>query len=270
VPRPRVYLTEAIVLRQQDYAEADRILTVLTPGGKRSVLARGIRRPTSRRAGHLGLFHRANVKLAQGRQLDIVTEAESLDAHEGLWHDLLRFTYACYAAELVDQFLPEEEESPEVYQLLTMALRAFANEPDLRLWARWFELALLRLSGYHPEFFACVSCGAPIQPEANRFDVTQGGFLCPRCAVEAPGARPVSLASQRVLRFLATRDAQEIARLAIREGTHRELEQLLQAFLQYTLERELRSTAFLRRLRDELAMHEAARGAGGGASSDAV
>ena len=259
MPRPRVYRTQAIVLRQQDYAEADRILTLLTPGGKRSVLARGIRRPTSRRAGHLGLFARVELMLAQGRQLDIVTQAESLDAHEGLWHDLLRFTYACYAAELVDHFLPEEDENPAVYDLLAQTLEVLAEGPDLRLWARYFELTLLRLCGYHPEFFSCVLCGQPIAPEANRFDVTQGGLVCPRCAHEAPGARPVSLAAQKVLRYLSTREPQEIAKLALHEATHRELEELLQTFLQYTLERELKSTAFLRQLRSELAMREAGR-----------
>lgn len=270
MPRPRVYQTEAIVLRQQDYAEADRILTLLTPGGKRSALAKGIRRVTSRKAGHLGLFHRATVMLAQGRQLDIVTQAEALDVHEGLWHDLLRFTYASYAAELVDQFLPDEDENPAVYDLLGWALGAFAQEADLRLWARYFELTLLRLCGYHPEFFQCVGCEAPIEPAANRFDVTQGGLLCPRCAADAPGARPVSLVAQKALRYLSTRDAQEIAILAIREATHRELEDLLQAFIQYTLEHELKSTALLRRLRSELAMRETARGAPGEGSSASV
>jgi DNA repair protein RecO (recombination protein O) len=261
MPRPRVYRTEAVVLRQQDYGEADRILTLLTPAGKRTVLARGIRRPTSRRAGHLGLFHRAEVMLAQGRQLDIVTQAESVDVHEGLWHDLLRFTYASYAAELVDLFLPEEEENQAVYDLLTLALEAFAGEEDLRLWARYFELSLLQLAGYHPEFFQCVSCGETIEPGPNRFDVTQGGLLCPRCGAEVPGARPVSLSAQKVLRYLASHDREAIAQLGIRDATHREMEDLLHAFLQYTLERELKSTAFLRRLRSELSMHEQGRDA---------
>lgn len=270
MPRPRVYRTEAIVLRQQDYGEADRILTLLTPGGKRSVLARGVRRPTSRRAGHLGLFTRVEVMLAQGRQLDIVTQAEGLDAHEGLWSDLLRFTYACYVAELADHFMPEEDESPEAYDLVAATLRVMAEGEDLRLWARYFELALLRLAGYHPEFFQCVVCGNEIAPEANRFDITQGGLVCPRCAAQMPGARAVSLAAQKVLRYLATHEPAEIAALALRETTHRELEELLQGFLQYTLERELRSTAFLRRLRSELAMHETRRGAADDSSTDPV
>ena len=68
------------MLREQDYSEADRILTLLTPGGKVTVLARGVRKPTSRKTGHLGLFHRSQLMLAQGSNMDLVTQAEVLDA----------------------------------------------------------------------------------------------------------------------------------------------------------------------------------------------
>ena len=73
--RERLYRTEGIVLREMDYGEADRILTLLTPGGKLSAIARGIRRPTSRKVGHLGLFYRAQMMLARGRELDTITQA---------------------------------------------------------------------------------------------------------------------------------------------------------------------------------------------------
>ena len=259
MPRPRVQQTEAIVLREQDYSEADRILTLLTPAGKVTVLAKGVRKPTSRKAGHLGLFSRSQMMLAQGRNMDLVTQAEALDVYEGLWHDLLRFTYACYAAELIDRFVPEHEGSAAMYALLSAALGWFATGEDLRLWARYFELALLRQAGYLPSLYQCVVCDAELQAETNLFDVTQGGLVCARCGSAIPGARPVSLAGQKVLRFVSTHEPSEVARLSVRESTHRELESLMHAFLQYTLERELKSTAFLRRLRSELAMHEASR-----------
>ncbi len=256
MPRPRVYRTQAIVLREQDYGEADRILTLLSPGGKFSVLARGIRRTTSRKAGHLGLFHLADIMLAQGRNLDIVTQADALDVYEGLWHDLLRFTYACYAAELVDRFVPEKEENAQLFVLLANALRWFAELDDLRLWARHFELILLRLLGYMPDFFECVVCKEAIQPEANRFDVAHGGLVCPSCVSTVASSKAVTLSAQKVLRYLATHDADAVAQLRLQEATHQEVEDLIHSFLQYTLERELKSTALLRRLRSELAMHE--------------
>ena len=162
LPRPRVQQTEAIVLRERGLCRGRQILTLLTPAGKVTVLARGVRKPTSRKAGHLGLFHRTRVMLAQGRNMDLVTQAEALDVYEGLWHDLLRFTYACYAAELIDRFVPEDEGSSTPYELLCAALERFATGNDLRLWARYFELSLLQQTGYLPSLYQCVVCGTEL------------------------------------------------------------------------------------------------------------
>ncbi|MBC7236397.1 MAG: DNA repair protein RecO [Chloroflexi bacterium] len=248
----RLYRTEGIVLREMDYGEADRILTILTPTGRISALAKGIRRATSRKAGHLGLFVRANLLMARGRNLDIVTQAESLEEFEGLHQDLLRFTYACYAAELVDCLAQEEEGSAELYRLLLDGLRCFSTESDLRLWMRYFELRLLRYAGFQPELFTCLGCGQEIRPQRNYFSAVEGGFLCARCGERAPTARQVSLNAQKVLRFLQTRDAEAVGRLRLTESTHAEVEAILQGYLEYVLEREVRSAAFLRRLRAEL------------------
>jgi len=247
------------VLRERDYAEADRILTLLTPGGKVTVMAKGVRRPTSRKTGHLGLFNRAEIMLAQGRNMDLVTQAQALEVFEELWHDLLRFTYACYAAELVDRFVPEDEGSSDLYDLLVSALRWFSTGDDLRLWCRYFELSLLRQTGYAPSLHRCVVCEGDLLAETNYFDLAQGGLACPRCGMQIPGARPVSLSAQKVLRYLDSRDMASVGMLSLRESSQREIETLMHAVLQYTLERELKSTAFLRRLRSELAMREASR-----------
>jgi len=251
VRQERLYRTEGIVLRQLDYAETDRILTLLTPEGKLSALVHGIRRPTSRKAGHLGLFCRAQLLVARGRNLDIITQAEGLEEFEGLRGDLLRFTYACYVGELVERLAQEED--GDLYALTVDALRRIADEPDPRLWVRYFELRLLRYAGYQPELFRCLGCQEPIRPEANVFVVSEGGLFCPRCGA-APGrrGRTVSVTAQKVLRYLATRGPQEVGGLRVSERTHAEVEALLYAYLEYTLERELKSVAFLQRLRREL------------------
>lgn len=247
--RERLYRTEAIVLRAMDYAEADRILTLLTPGGKLSALARGIRRPTSRKAGHLGLFYRAQLLLARGRNLDIITQAESLEEFEGLRGDLLRFTYACCAGELMDRFVQEEEASASLYDLMTQGLRWFATEHHLRLWMRYFELRLLSYAGYQPQLFVCLQCREDIRPVPNFFSAEEGGLLCDRCGRQHPRARSVSVNAQKVLRYLQTHSADDVRALRLQEATHVEIESLLQSYLEYVLERELKSVAFLRHLR---------------------
>ncbi|OGO05586.1 MAG: DNA repair protein RecO [Chloroflexi bacterium RBG_13_56_8] len=250
--RERVYQTEALVIRSMDYAEADRILTLLTPGGKRRVIAKGIRRPTSRKAGHLGLFHRARVMLAKGRNLDIVTQAESLEEFEGLATDLLRFTYACYVGELLDRFAQEEEEIPSLYKLAVSTLRRLSTEEDLPIWVRYFELQLLRTAGYQPELFVCVECHEEIRPQSNYFDPEFGGLLCDRCGPVQPQAVAVSLNAQKVMRYLYRHSASEVGTLHVGSATHAEVESLLHAYLEHILERKVQSVDFLRRLRQEL------------------
>jgi len=258
VRQERLYRTEGLVLRELDYAETDRILTLLTPEGRLSALVHGIRRPTSRKVGHLGMFYRSQLLLARGRNLDIITQAESLEEFEGLRGDLMRFTYACYIGELVER-LSREGEGGELYTLTVDALRRIADEADPRLWTRYFELRLLSYTGYRPELFHCLSCQQPIRPEVNVFVASEGGLFCPRCGAAQSRGRSVSVNAQKVLRYLATRAPEEVAGLRISESTHAEVEALLYEYLEYTLERELKSVDFLRRLRRELRESAASR-----------
>ncbi|MBN1401407.1 MAG: DNA repair protein RecO [Anaerolineae bacterium] len=248
----RLYRSEAIVLRERDYGEADRILTLLTPGGKISALAKGIRRATSRKVGHLGLFYRAQVLLARGRNFHIVSQAECLEEYEGLRGDLSRFGYACTMGELMDRFAQEGEENEALYELMARGLRWCAQESDLRLWMRYFELHLLSLAGYQPQLFACVGCHEPIRPEANFFTAEGGGLLCARCGEHEAQATPVSINAQKVLRFLMSHSPEVARTLRVHASTHRELEALLQHYLEYVLEREVRSTRVLRRMEREM------------------
>src|SRR5579864_2914277 len=87
----RVYRTEAIVLKGYDYGEADRILTLLTPHlGKLSAIAKGVRRTKSRMSGHVDLFTRSSLLIARGRQLDIITQADTLENFRPVRSDLWR------------------------------------------------------------------------------------------------------------------------------------------------------------------------------------
>ncbi|MBI4630353.1 MAG: DNA repair protein RecO [Chloroflexi bacterium] len=90
--RERTFRTEAIVLRRKDFGEADRILTLFTPElGKIRAVAKGIRKPASRKAGHLELYTRSRLLVAKGRDMDIVTQAETVESYRPLREDLLRY-----------------------------------------------------------------------------------------------------------------------------------------------------------------------------------
>ena len=267
--RDRTYRTEAIVLRRKDIGEADRILTLLTPGaGKVRVIAKGIRKPRSRKAGHLELFTRTKLLLAVGHDLDIVTQAEVVEPYRALREDLLRSAYAGYMVELLDRFTPDNQENPELYELLTHGLEWAATARDLALAARAYELHLLSAAGFQPQLYRCVSCGQALVAEDQFFSPHGGGVICAACGapptaperppaetyqVEAHQARagwlPLSLNALKLLRFTQSNPYAKVAALSLSVRTAAEVEFLMARYITVLLERQLKSVEFLKLIR---------------------
>jgi DNA repair protein RecO (recombination protein O) len=253
VSRQRLYRTDAVILKRTDFDEADRLLAFFTPHrGKLRAVAKGARKPSSRKSGHLELFSHTRLLLAKGRNLDIVTQAETVEPFLALRDDLLRTTYAYYAAELADRFTTDEDENRPLFDLLLAVFDWLSRAADLALAARYFELRLLMLVGYQPQLFQCVGCQAEIQPAINYFHPGEGGVLCPRCGEGRSEVTPLSLNALKVLRFLQTRDFKTVQLLRVRPALHAELEKVMLHYITYMLERNLKSVDFLHRLRRQM------------------
>jgi DNA repair protein RecO (recombination protein O) len=243
--RDRVYRTEAVIIRRSDFGEADRLLTLITPLGKRRVVAKGARKTTSRLAGHIELFTHASLLLAVGRNLDIITQSVILHGFDQLRGDLRRISAAYYAAELIDRLTEEDDENRPAFELLVATLGALdtSRNPDLAL--RFYELHLLGYLGYRPQLYHCAVCQEALTEEANRFSPAGGGALCPRCAPTDRAAIPMSLPAFKLLRFLQAQPLDAIERLNISPAVRAEAEQLLRVYIRRILERDLKSVAFL-------------------------
>src|SRR5436305_15151096 len=132
MPAPRVYRSEGIVLKAYNYGEADHILTLFTPNaGKLRAVAKGVRRTKSRMSGHLDLFTRSTLLVARGRQLDIVTQAETIENFAAMRTDLWRSSYGHYVAELVDGFTAEALANYPLYALTVSTLRRRSTLPNV-------------------------------------------------------------------------------------------------------------------------------------------
>jgi DNA repair protein RecO (recombination protein O) len=252
MPREHTYRTEAIILRRSDFAEADRLLTLYSrERGKIRAIAKGARKPQSRKTGHVELFMRTRFLVAEGRNLDIVTQAEMVEAYPQLRDDLVRTTYASYIVELLDRFTADEDRNDHLYTLLSEALRWFATTNNLLLAARYYELHLLNYVGFRPQLFRCVNCGTEIEEEDQFFSAELGGLLCPDCQSMDRGARAISAPAVKVLRYLQSRPWKTVRTLRLRRELHTELEEVMYFYLTYILERNLKSVDFLHRLRRE-------------------
>jgi DNA repair protein RecO (recombination protein O) len=248
--RERVYRTEAVVLRRGDLGEADRLLTVFSPQhGRLRAVAKGVRRPTSRKAGHLEPLTRVDLLLAKGRDLDIITQAQMVENFDLPSSDLERLAYALYAAELLDRFGAGEGESRSLYQLMVNTLSRLGSGAEIAPAIRHYELRLLDLTGYRPELFRCVACGAEIRPEDQYFEPGLGGIVCPKCGRHRASARPVSLAVVRLLRHYQRTEYAKVANLQVRPEVMQDLERLIQLYLSYLLERRLNAPDFVQQVR---------------------
>jgi DNA repair protein RecO (recombination protein O) len=252
VRESRVYRTEGIVLKGYNYGEADRILTLITPNnGKFRAVAKGIRKTKSRMSGHLDLFTRSTLLVARGRQLDIVTQAETIENFRGVREDLWRSSYCHYVAELLDGFSAEALPNYPLYALSVQTLRRLATVPNCDLVVRSFELQLLGHTGYRPQLHRCLGCETSIEPEGNRFSVKLGGVLCPACAPMDAGAPRISPKSLKILRNLQVNEQAMLQLPELEDEVRREVGARLNEYIAFRLESQPRSLVFLDRLRAE-------------------
>jgi DNA repair protein RecO (recombination protein O) len=253
MPESREYSTEAVIIRKTKLGEADRILTLYTPEhGKIDVVAKGVRKPKSKMAGHLELLTYSRINLARGRNLDTVIGAQSIDSFINLKNDLVLTSSGLYTAELVNQFTVARVASPELFNLFldTLGRLSRADSPELTL--RYFELHLLDMAGYRPQLQECVACREILKPVENAFSPGAGGILCPNCKYEYPSAFGISVDALKVLRLFQKSTVEVVSRLKVNPELAQELKMALNAYIRYVLEREVKSAAWLDDLRDQL------------------
>jgi DNA repair protein RecO (recombination protein O) len=240
-----LYRDEAVVLRTHPLGEADRIITLLTKDrGRIRAVAKGVRRTKSRFGARLEPFMVVDVQCYEGRNLDTVTQAESLATYgQTIARDYAVYTAATVMVETAERLTEEHEPSTQQYRLLAGALRSLGggeHDPGLVLDA--YLLRSLAVAGWAPSFHDCAKCGAPGPHSA--FNIAAGGAVCPVC--RPPGSAAPAPETLRLLAALLSgdwvlADASEVR--SRREGSG-----LVTAFLQWHLERGVRSLRHVERL----------------------
>lgn len=249
--KSRTYRTPALVLKRRNFGEADRLLTLLTPlHGKVSAIAKGARKPTSRKTGHVELFTQTDVLLARGRNLDILTQAEMRQAYLPIREDLTRGAYAGYTAELLDRFTyAEQDDMRRLFVLLDSTFARLCIDPDPRRVVRYYEMRLLDELGFRPELQECVITRKDIQPEDQFFSHDEGGVVSQAGASHTAGLVPLPVVTLKVLRYLQRSSYDQVAALSISEALHTDLERIMLGYVTFILESRLQSVDFIRRIR---------------------
>jgi DNA repair protein RecO (recombination protein O) len=251
-PKFRSFRVEAVVLRHSDFGEADRLLTLFTRQlGKTRAIAKGARKIASRKAGHIEPFTHVKLQLAKGKEMYLITQADTVDAYLPLRDDLVLTSQAAYVLELLDRFSSEDgTEHSSTFRLLTETLTRLASRADPWLVIRYYEMRLLDHVGFRPQLFECANCGREIQPEDQFFSFTAGGVICPRCGRGLRHLHDISRETLKYLRHFQRSSYAEATRARPSPEVQKEAENLMQGYFTYLLERELNTPGFLKRIKE--------------------
>lgn len=248
---------EGIVLQHSDWGETDRLLTIFSRElGKVRAIAKGVRKPRSRKAGHLEPFTRVNLLLARGRDLFILTQADAIDLYPAIKDDLVLMGYAAYTIELLASFTYEQEENQSLYRLVINTLFRLDRGDNPNLVIHYYEIRLLDLVGYRPHLFNCARCESEIQAEDQFFSAAQGGVLCPRCGRRSRDVRPISMDALRYLRHFQRSTYSDASRAHIKPAIFTEIESLMSFYLTHILEKKLKTPPFLNRMIRERSLYQ--------------
>jgi DNA repair protein RecO (recombination protein O) len=235
-----LYRDQGVVLRTIKLGETDRIITILTQGhGKIRAVAKGVRKPGSRFGARLEPMSHMALQCYRGRELDIVTQVETIDANRALREHYGCLTHAVSMLEATDQVAQDREPNPALYRMLVGALRTLAATPSSLVSSAFFW-KLLSLEGYHPILDECARCGS--EGPFVSFDLGEGGVLCDTCGRFA--GRRITPETLGMVRQILGGELR--AALAEPPGPVTvDTERLALTSLEHHLERRLRSAALL-------------------------
>jgi len=235
--------TRGIIIRRINLGEADRILTILTEDrGKIRVVAKGVRKPKAKLSGFLELFRYNEYLLAEGRNLDLVAGAYTIDNLVGVGQSLRSVAVAYYIAETLDKLVEETQEINKVFDIVYRSLKAISEGGDLDAIKSWFEINLLTSLGFRPELNHCVECRTLIDVTAPKesfrawFSFELGGVLDDQHRGSDPISLPISADELIELRSMGVDIPKQVSPKVVQIGS---------GFMDQIIDRNLRSKEFL-------------------------
>lgn len=246
-----LYKTEAIVLRDYDLGEQDKIVVFYSlKYGKIKVVAKGARRIKSRFAPLIQLLSYDILLIHKNgkKSLDTLNEGKIKYYFPEIKKDLLRFVYGCYLVELVDKLVDEEEPHPFLFQLLLKALFLLekGSKHTLDLLMRSFELKLLSVLGYEPCLEECVNCRKDKKLiKSFYFSLKLGGLLCERCQEADEGKISISEKTALLMNYLLSSSLKKVFQQRVDKNVQKEIEMILRAYFSYQGQRKMFTPHFI-------------------------
>jgi DNA repair protein RecO (recombination protein O) len=244
------YRSNAIILKSIDYRESEKIVTIFTEKeGKIKAIAKGTKKPNSSLRACIQPFVNSFLYFSQGKNMDIITQGKVVDFFGNCREDLPRTLYCIYIMELLDKSLMEKVKLPELFRTTLQVLRYLDQSGYQPLVIRYFEMKLLIQLGYQPVLQKCANCEQKLS-SYNYFSAAEGGVICDECHKNIEGTLPISGETLAIMKLLSNAQINVLERLKISDSAQTKLEQLLESYLEYHLERKFNLKNTIRRLKN--------------------
>ena len=245
-----IHKTEAIVLKKHDFRETSLIVNFFTRDfGKISGIMKGIRSEPGKFASAVEPFEHNEIVFYHKRNtsLHLVSQCDARNNFSATRQDIHKIGTASSIIELVDSVMPLEDKNEEVFDLALNSLKELEINPNPDKIMTIFTIKLLVLSGFKPHFDSCVSCGNKIFGQ-SKFSLVLGGLLCLRCQYKDMAARSIFRGTVASILHIEKNDFKINLNLGMNPQIKKELKIILGAFLNFHLERELKSQKVMNKI----------------------
>ena len=239
--------TRGIVLKTFDFRETSRIATFFTQDyGKVKGVLKGIRKDSRKFGSSVDQFSENDIVYYQYRNSDLhlISQCDLRNFFPPIRRDIKKILAASYVLELVDAIMPSEEPNGNVYALMLDYLSSLEAIEDVSKLVHIFQIKILLLSGFRPHLDSCLVCKKDVSGQA-KFSSQLGGLVCLRCRLDEPHVTLVSRGAVASLLHIERSDWQVSLRLGISEPIKKELKFLLNDFLVFHLDRQLKTAKYL-------------------------
>lgn len=251
----QTYFTEGIILKHQNFREADRIITVYTKEhGKLEFISRGSRKIKSKLAGSLEPFFYTKMQIVKGKKIDVIASSEIINNYKSLINNLEKIALTSFLIEILDNLTRINQKDERTYSLLMEVLGIINESVDIkriRSKITWFFIwRFLSFSGFKPELYKCLKCKKDTDQGFYYFDYGSGGIICSNCQSKVKNKISVSNYLINIIKLIYKKEFNDLFGLKLDNKTSQLLSKITFLYLKYHLEKDLKSERFLKVFKD--------------------
>ncbi len=232
------YRTNGFILKKNNRFEADRVFTIFTHDfGRVEILAKAIRKITSKLRAGIELFYLSEIEFIQGKNYKTLTDTAALEKFKNVRQNLKKLETAFTISDVLDNFLKFEEQDKEIWNLTIKTFERLNNLSDVYCQRLFFYFLwnLFSILGYQPEVFKCVLCQKKLIPNNLYFFAQGGGIICHTCVESKKEVEKINSDVVKILRMILRKDWQTLSRLKVESSSQELLKNISENYLSFLL-----------------------------------